>query len=277
MVLVLVAAAVAGAAGAVRDTPESGATPPPLPDFDTTCAIRDATGRQADWGTAGTQLKGRVFTNDATRLDAMFERDEGAVMCQGAAYYLHLKYLEAGYRSYLVGFKSDVFSHAMTLVEVRRADGSTALIVQDPSFNLSYVDAEGHPLSVFEIMALLADGKHDAITVKQGRPAEVDFLRAPEDPGPTGSIYVTDLRGPSPGHPGWEVYDATISIDAFEAALSEKVRAFCEQKGVGDSLLYAIFDEPIYVYRRYPMTPEEKADADALFERLRAQYKSVAR
>lgn len=263
------------AAAALAASPEDPQPQTPAPTFMEICAMRDAAGRTADWGTAGTQLKGRVFTNDSTELDDMFRRDEGAVMCQGVAYYLHLKYLEAGFRSYLVGFQSAVFSHAMTLVEVQRKDGGPALIVQDPSFNLSYVDNEGEPLSIFEIMKLLSKGRHEDVIVKQGKPAEVDFLRAPEDPEPTGSVYVKDFRGPSPHHPGWTVYNATISIKAFSDALAENVRAYCEEKGAGNSLLYAVFDKPIYVYKRYPMTPEEKAEADTLFARLEAHYQAL--
>lgn len=258
------------AAASLAMSPENAPPAVQVPTFAETCAMRDAAGCTADWGTAGTQLKGRVFTNDSAALDEMFERDEGAVMCQGAAYYLHLNYLESGYRSYLVGFQSGVFSHAMTLVEVRRKDGSTALIVQDPSFNLSYVDHKGEPFSIFEIMELLSKGRHEDVIVKEGRPADVDFLWAPEDPEPTGSIYVKDLRGPSPHHPGWMAYNATISIEAFSIALEEKVRAYCEEKGVGNSLLYAVFDRPIYVYKRYPMTAEDKAEADSLFAGLAA-------
>jgi len=156
----------------------------------------------------------KVFTNDSKELSRIFRNDEGAVMCQGAAYYLHLKYLEAGYRSYLVGFKSDVFSHAMALVEVERKDRQRALIVQDPSFNLSYVDSVGQPLSILEIMTELA-----------------------QDPVAAGQHF-------------------------FDGLLAK-------------SVLYAAFDRPIYVYRRYPMDAKGKADADQVFNSLVGHYPRI--
>jgi hypothetical protein len=243
-----------------------------LPIFRTTSQIRDAVGREVDWGTQSTQLNMKVFTNDSEELSRIFRNDEGAVMCQGAAYYLHLKYLDAGYRSYLVGFQSRIFSHTMVLVEIERKDGTQALIVQDPSFNLSYVDSTGKALSVFEIMSHLASGNHEAILVKEGAPADVEFLRHPLDPDPIGSIYVKEFVGPSKENSELLEYKATISFNAFSNALFRKVKVFCAIKGVGNSILYGIFDRPIYVYKRYPMNPRDKADAEQVFNLLEEHY-----
>lgn len=211
----------------------------------------------------------KVFTNDSEELSRIFRNDEDAVMCQGAAYYLHLKYLDAGYRSYLVGFQSEIFSHAMVLVKIERKDGTQALIVQDPSFNLSYVDSTGNALSVFEIMSKIASGNHGAILVKEGKPANVEFLRHPFDPDPIGSTYVEGLVGPSKENPELLEYKATISINAFSNALSQKVKAYSSTKGVGNNILYGIFDRPLYVYKRYPMNPTDKADAEQVFNLLK--------
>jgi len=243
-----------------------------LSSFKTTSQIRDTVGREVDWGTSKTQLKMKIFTNDSEELSRIFQNDEGAVMCQGAAYYLHLKYLDASYRSYLVGFQSDIFSHTMVLVEIERKDGTQALIVQDPSFNLSYVDSTGKALSVFEIMGELANGSHKAIHVKEGTPADVEFLRHPLDPDPIGSTYVKGFVGPSEENSEFLEYKATISINAFSNALSQKVKAYCSTKGVENSILYGIFDRPIYVYKTYPMNPADRADAEQVFNLLKEHY-----
>ena len=243
-----------------------------LPSFRTTSQIRDAAGREVDWGTSRTQLNMKVFTNDSKELSRIFRNDEGAAMCQGAAYYLHLKYLDAGYRSYLVGFQNDIFSHAMVLVEIERKDGTRALIVQDPSFNLSYVDTTGKALSVFEIMSELAIGNHEAIIVKEGTPADVEFLRHPLDQDPMGSTYVEEFVGPSKENPELLEYKATISINVFSNALAQQINTYCSDRGLGNSILYATFDRPSYVYKGYPMNATDKADADQVFNRLKEHY-----
>jgi len=139
-----------------------------FPNLSVTSNIRHKVSQEVDWGTKNTQLKMKVFTNDSRKLSKMFENDEGAVMCQGAAYYLHLKYLDANFRSYLVGFQSKLFSHAMVLVEIKRQNGEKALIIQDPSFNVTYVDRAGIPFSIYEIMDKLSKCDHDAIHIDGG-------------------------------------------------------------------------------------------------------------
>jgi hypothetical protein len=247
-----------------------------IPDFETTSRMRDAVGQEVDWGTQRTQLKAKVFTNDSEELARIFRNDEGSVMCQGAAYYLHLRYLDAGYRSYLVGFQSEVLSHSMALVEIKRKDGSRALIVQDPSFNLSYVDSTGQPLSVFEIMSKLAQGNHKSVFILEGKPANVEFLRHPLDPDPVGpASCVRKLIGPSKANPELLVYRATMSITTCSKALLGKVDDYCSARGLQSSILYAIFDRPIYVYKGYPMNAPNKADADHVFNQLKEHYETL--
>jgi hypothetical protein len=241
------------------------------PSFERTCRIRDAAGCEADWGTESAQLGMKVFTNDSKKLALMFQNDEGAVMCQGAAYYLHMKYLEAGYRSYLAGFQSEAMSHSVVLVEVDRKDGTRGLVVQDPSFNVSYVDYQGRALTIFEIMRVLAERQHTKIHVKEGRPPVVDFLWHPDDVDPGGrSPFELGVAGPST-NPELKKYRATLShVKFFDAKLNkDAVHRHCNSEGLPFSFLYAIFDRPIYVFKGYPMSPEDQAEADVVLSELK--------
>lgn len=279
--MVLASATLVACGGGGGDAPGQAADQlveaPIYPTFEQTALMRDQVGREVDWGSDDTQLGMRIFNNDLDEIARMFREDEGAVMCQGAAYYLHLKYLKAGYSSYLIGFKGEIYSHVMALVEVTRADGTTALIVQDPSFNLSYVGPDGHPLSIFEILTALAERRPQDVIVKQGLPAEVEYLWSPRDPVPAvgGTSYVT-LNAPGPSeHPLFSVYPATVSLRTFNDSYADATRDYTAREGLPNNSLYVLFSDLLYVYKRYPMGPQEAAEAQAVFDRIKVHQDSV--
>ena len=240
------------------------------PSFEQASKLRDIAAQQADWGTDGTQLNDNVFTNDPAALTTIFHKDEGAVMCQGAAYYLHLLYLAAGFRSYLVGFGSQDLSHAMVLVEIIRPDGSHALVVEDPTFNLTYTDAAGAPISIQAIMASVARGDLDAVRVVRGPRQQVDFLCDPSDPDPLENnvTYISRDVPPVMTAGGWLKYKANVNDETYLKLNEAIVKKTCEARGVAPSLLPLIFDKPLYVFRRWPMSPTDQADADRVFAEL---------
>lgn len=242
----------------------------PLPSLEQVAKLRDIAAQEADWGTAATQLNDRVFTNDPAKLASIFHQDEGAVMCQGAAYYLHLLYLAAGFRSYLVGFGSDSFSHAMVLVEILRDDGSRALIVEDPTFNISYTDTAGVPLSIQDIMRAVSRGDLNGVLVAQGPRQQVDFLREPGDGDPLENsiTYVSREVPPVVTSRGWLKYRANMDIETCARLNAALIKRTCEKRGVSPSLLPLVFDRPLYVYRRWPMSPSDQVDADRVFAEL---------
>jgi hypothetical protein len=259
-------------------TPKTGAASGRVPSFEKTCRMRDAAGCEADWGTESIQMGMKVFTNDSKKLARMFQDDEGAVMCQGAAYYLHLRYLEAGYRSYLAGFQSKAMSHSVVLVEAGRKEGTRGLVVQDPSFNVSYVDGKGNALTIFEIMNELAARRHSNIHVHEGNPPVVDFLWHPEDRDPrAGSPFDLEFAGPSTANPSLKKYRATLSHSRFFSAKLNKnaVTNHCTSEGLPCHFLYAIFDRPIYIFKGYPMSAENQAEADGVLAQLKKTYKGL--
>ena len=241
--------------------PNAGSLPsaPLTPMFETVSAMRDAVGMTAERGTTSTQLNMAIFTNDAEKITEMFADDVGSVMCQGTAYYLHLRYLEAGYRSYLVGFENDDFSHAVALVQIRRSDGTNALIVEDPTFDISYADESGRPISIFEIMKRVHSGM--PIQILYGKTPHPEYLAHAGDP--IRSPYVDSLIGPSAHRPDTEIYSTTETLERFCKLIGYKSI---------DDIVRGIFSKPIYVYHRYPMTDLDKADADQLFAKLEDIY-----
>ena len=258
--LAVIAVLGAGAAFSIAGGPNEQA-PTVTPAFAAVATMRDRAGNEADRGSARMQLGMKVFTNDPEKIADWFAHDAGAVMCQGTAYYLHLRYLEAGYRSYLVGFGNDQFTHAMALVEIARADGSKALVIEDPTFNVSYGDEDALPLSVYEIMQRVTTGA--PITVLHGPPATPQYLVASSDRVRQSNPYLGQRVGPSPGNPDVTIYGYTETLEQFgESVKLRPVRR----------LIDAIFSRPLYVYHRYPMDERDKADADAVFDKLKALY-----
>ena len=251
-----------------------------LPTFAETSQLRDQIGRQVDWGSAEAQLGDRIFTNDPEAIAAMFREDAGAVMCGGAAYFLHLRYLEAGYRSFIIGFETEgVDGHTVALVEIQREDGTKALIVQDPSFNLSYTDASGKPLSIFEMLTALAELRHQEIVVQHGEAAEVEFLMPKGRPTPKlgGGSYITSAVPLPSDNPLFDVYPATVNIAEYNATLAPKIAAYTAANGLPNDPLYTMFNRLSYVDKRFPMSDADAAEAAELFDAIKAHQAALNR
>ncbi len=241
-----------------------------LPGAEQVGALRNIAAQQADWGTTATQLNDRVFEKDLASLATTFHSDQGTVMCQGASYYLQLLYGAAGFRSYMVGFSSGDFSHAMVLVEIARPDGSRALIVEDPTFNVTYTDASGMPMSIQEILSAISRGEPDAIHIKQGPSQLVDFLCGPDDADPSLDefTYVTPQIPPIVTSSGWRKFKARITLETCAKAYAPLIEKRSAARGLPPNILTIIFDNPLYVLGRLPMSSAEKADADRIFAQL---------
>lgn len=113
------------------------------------CQIRDEVALRCDWGSETQQIGMGVFKNNWAEIEKIIDSDKYALMCQGTAYALHMKYIHMGVRSYLVGFSANGLTHSVVLVEISYENSEKKLIIVDPSFNVSYVDKNGKPLSIF--------------------------------------------------------------------------------------------------------------------------------
>lgn len=242
------------------------------PTFRKAAEIRDAIAVRCDWGSSSAQIRMGIFTDNWGELEKLIDADRHAVMCQGAAYALHLKYKSLGYRSYLIGLKNSEYSHAMCLVEVSIPNGDPKLVVMDPTFNVSFSDEAGVPLSIYELISLANRGQVDRVRVVEGKPVHTLYLQSKKDPLGKKHAYRGKLKYSTPE---LDVYSATLSLERFAKAHQAHITRACEREGLPISAVSATFaGEPIYVYCTYPMSPSEKAEADQVFKRIDAHYQS---
>ena len=99
--------------------------------MDEASVIRDAVFHEIPWD-AEPDIGMDVFKKTADELASIFQERVGAVKCQGACHYLHLKYLAKGWDSWVVGVGTGIRTHALVLV--KRGGG---WVVQDPKRNVS--------------------------------------------------------------------------------------------------------------------------------------------
>ena len=242
------------------------------PTFKQAADIRDAVAVRCDWGSASAQIKMGIFTDDWAALEKLIDADRHAVMCQGVAYALHLKYKSLGYRSYLIGLKNSEYSHAMCLVEVQIPNGDPKLVVMDPSFNVSFTDPEGTPLSIYELITLANRGQVNKVRVVEGKPVNTLYLQSNRDPLSKSHPYRGELKYSTKE---FDVYSATLSLERFARSHHNHITRACEGMNLPVSAVSATFaGKPLYVYCTYPMSADEKADADKVFEEVRALYQS---
>ncbi len=243
------------------------------PSFEEAASIRDAIAVRCDWGSASAQIGMGIFTDDWEKLEEILDADEHAVMCQGAAYALHMKYKSLGFRSYLFGLKNSEYSHAMCLIEIQTATGESKLVVMDPSFNISFTDKENTPLSVYELIKYAHRGDADEVIVVEGKPVKTHYLQSKIDPTPKSQAYRDELQYSTDNQ---DVYSATVSLERFANAHSAHITRCCEKQNLPVSAVSATFGgSPTYVYCTYPMSPLEKRDADGVFQEISKCYSSA--
>lgn len=147
--------------------------------------LRQWTHEYADWGTEHAQFNQEqyavFFNSDAPEIFSMFIQDEGAVMCQGTAYALTKLYSAYGFETYILGVGiPDIMTHAVTLVRINY-DGQSIFAIQDPTFDISYVDSNGTPYDYFDMLGVLKSHYHHLIEVEYGVGRPSDFLLHPMD------------------------------------------------------------------------------------------------
>jgi hypothetical protein len=181
-----------------------------------------------------------------------------------------MRYKDLGYRSYLVGFQTPVMGHAICLIEYKNR-----LIVMDPTFNSSFVNSsDGEPLSIFDVMEAAYFPDRVPMALVLGQPVSVNFIQMKTDPISQTHAYRSDhilSRGDK-----YDLYAATISISRFEKSISKKLKEYSTTERLPPTATTAIYTgEPIYVYNTYPMSEDEKSDADELHEKLLHHYKRL--
>ena len=104
------------------------------------------------------------YHQDAATILAAFMKDKGGVWCKGSSYFLVKLYELFDYKAFFISVGDDEsgFIHTFPLVEINR-DGRKILSIQDASFNLTYIHADGRPMDYFELIELLKQRRHEDI------------------------------------------------------------------------------------------------------------------
>ena len=123
------------------------------------------------------------YQRDAPAIFSAFFADKGGVWCGGAAYALMRLYQAYGFDSYTYNCgATGVSTHVLTLVKLN-FDGKSILSIQDPTFDICYVDPQGSPYGLFDVIRLLKERRHDLIRAKPGDARPPKVLVHPTDRG----------------------------------------------------------------------------------------------
>jgi len=117
------------------------------------------------------------YNRSLVDLVELFARDEGTVLCGGTSYFLMKLYQAYGYVSgrMSVGFVP-VGNHAVTLVQVKLANGQTDTLLEDAYSDVTAVDASGKPLGAKKVARLARQGQADQVYWQEGQNKGRDLL-----------------------------------------------------------------------------------------------------
>lgn len=112
-------------------------------------------------------IQDTLWRNSPYEIYLKFFLNQGGVNCAGYSYALMKLYKEFGYKafSYHSG-RLDGFNHVITLVEIDYKK-SRRLVIQDATFDVTYVDDNMEPYDFFEFLNMLKKRKYSSIHVIQ--------------------------------------------------------------------------------------------------------------
>lgn len=88
----------------------------------------------------------KFYSKNAAQIFSAYYRKEGEVLCGGSAQSLMKLYEDFGYQAYTMdmGIPGTTVTHVVVLVSIE-ANAKKVLSIQDPTFNLTYVNNYGNP------------------------------------------------------------------------------------------------------------------------------------
>lgn len=112
-------------------------------------------------------IQNTLWRNSPYEIYLKFFLNRGGVNCAGYSYALMKLYKEFGYRafSYHSGHM-DKFNHVITLVEINYK-GSRRLVIQDATFDATYMDDNMEPYDFFTFLDTLEKKKYGSIHIMQ--------------------------------------------------------------------------------------------------------------
>jgi hypothetical protein len=141
---------------------------PAISDIEKTNLLREWTSSQVVWGSDSTNINHLFPDKSLPEMFETFDRAEGSVDCGIVSYVLMKVYEAYGYESYTYHSGSlDGFNHAITLVRVQ-SNNKKILMIQDASFDLSYLDKNGNPYDFFDFIKTIKNSRSNDIIISQG-------------------------------------------------------------------------------------------------------------
>jgi hypothetical protein len=132
-----------------------------ISDFEKVNKIREWVNEQTIWGTLPDN-EINTMINKKTSLEMYkyyLSHTEKAYDCGSYSVFLHKIYQLFGYESYIYDMgKDNQFRHTVVLVWIKD-EGKKKLIIEDPSYNITYIDIKTNPLDYFQFIEYLKNDK----------------------------------------------------------------------------------------------------------------------
>ncbi|HZU35612.1 MAG TPA: hypothetical protein VFA18_06885, partial [Gemmataceae bacterium] len=159
---------------------------PALDDWSRVCLLRQWAWQHIPWCSRSLLLDQKpaisLYCRDAPGVFAYLLSDSGGVWCGGAAYALAKLYELYGYPAWTYDYGlPEVMTHVTTVVRIQLR-GQRMLVVQDPTFNLTYTAPNGMPLDLATLLKQLRSRQAASVVFQAGDPGQRrEFLVAPGD------------------------------------------------------------------------------------------------
>lgn len=179
-------------------------------------------------------------------LFSAFSEGKGGAWCYGAAIALMRVYNAYGFNASILDYgKIGIMTHVVTLVKINHDNGQRT-VIQDATFNLTYVDPVGAPYDYHEFVQVLKERRSDKVRILQGHSRSGYFLLHPGDVKKDYShIIAEDAKPILTMENGIQKYRSELSLQKFNNKFGPKINKFLIKKGYpGDPLYFFLF--PIY-------------------------------
>ena len=141
--------------------------------------------KNVDWSTPRANLdddrSNGFYEMDAPQLFSAFRSDRGGVACMGTAYAFMRLCRLYGYDALTLDYgEAGQWTHVVALVRLRLG-GRDVWSVQDPTFDLTYVNRSGEPFDYLNLLQALVDRRGDEVLVEKGCGGSREFIVARDD------------------------------------------------------------------------------------------------
>ncbi len=130
------------------------------------------------------------------------------------------------------------WTHVVTLVVID-VENQSRCVIQDPTYNLTYVDSRGDPLDYFDLLSFLRDHNHQAVQPIFGKRVEKEFLLHPNDDKSAWSQFIPANRLPVLElDSGLRKYKVSMSHELLEKNMGTAIGEFLVGKGYPAQIIY---------------------------------------